>query len=150
MFASDAGAGTLPEVAFIDASIFADQTINGSNYETDEHPPSDIRAGEYHVSQIIGALRSSPNWNDSVLFFTYDEHGGFYDHVMPPPAPQAGALTPDGIAPGQGADASNPPASEMPAGGVNCNLCKTVDAHGFGPTFLPTDASPANCVTVSY
>ena len=30
------------------------------------------------------ALRNSPSWNDSILFLTYDEHGGFYDHVMPP------------------------------------------------------------------
>jgi len=147
MFASDASAGTLPEVAFIDASFFADQPINGSNYETDEHPPNDIRAGEYHVSQIIGALRSGPNWNDSVLFFTYDEHGGFYDHVMPPPAPQGGALTPDGIAPGQCADASNPPASEMPGGGANCTHSKTVDAPGLCPTFTPTGPYPANCAT---
>ena len=147
MFASDAAGGTLPAVAFIDASIFADQTINGSNYETDEHPPSDIRAGEYHVSQIIGALRSGPNWNDSVLFFTYDEHGGFYDHVMPPPAPQGGALTPDGIAPGLCADASNPPASEMPGGGANCTHSKTVDAPGLCPTFTPTGPYPANCAT---
>ena len=99
------------------------------------------------MSQIIGALRSSPNWNDSVLFFTYDEHGGFYDHVMPPPAPQAGALTPDGIAPGQCADASNPPASEMPGGGANCTHSKTVDAPGLCPTFTPTGPYPANCAT---
>jgi len=76
MFATDAAAGMLPAVAFVDGSVGKDQLINGSMYETDEHPPADIRAGEYFVSQIIGAVRSSPNWNDSVVFFTYDEHGG--------------------------------------------------------------------------
>ncbi|HUE31200.1 MAG TPA: alkaline phosphatase family protein, partial [Verrucomicrobiae bacterium] len=135
MFAGDAGAGTLPDVSFIDPSAFKDQPINGSMYETDEHPPNDIRAGEYLVSQIVGALRSSPNWSDSVLFFTYDEHGGFYDHVMPPPAPQGGMLTPDGIAPGQCADLSNPPASEMPGGGANCSHSSTVDAPAICPSF---------------
>ena len=106
-FATDAAAGMLPAVAFVDPSALVDQSINGSTYETDEHPPNDIRAGEYFVSQIITALRNSSSWSDSVLILTYDEHGGFYDHVAPPPASQGGALTPDGIAPGQCADASN-------------------------------------------
>ena len=86
-----AAAGTLPAVSFIDPSAFATQTINGHVYQTDEHPPNDIRAGEYFVSQVINALRNRPSWNDSILFWTYDEHGGFYDHVKPPPAPQGGA-----------------------------------------------------------
>ena len=146
-FPADAAAGTLPAVAFVDPSALVDQTINGTQYETDEHPPNDIRAGEYFVSQIITAFRNSPNWNDSVLFLTYDEHGGFYDHVMPPPAPQGGAPTPDGIAPGQCADASNPPASEMPGGGANCTHSSTVDAPGICPSFTPTGPYPSTCAT---
>jgi phospholipase C len=139
-FATDAANGTLPAVAFIDASIAADQLINGVQYETDEHPPADIRAGQYFVSQIITALRNSPSWNDSVLFFTYDEHGGFYDHVFPPAAPP-----PDDIAPGQCADASNPPASEQPGGGVNCAHSRTIDAPGLCPSFTPTGPYPDRC-----
>jgi phospholipase C len=144
-FAADAAAGTLPAVAFVDGSVFPDQSINGSMYETDEHPPHDIRAGEYVMSQVIGALRNSPSWNDSVLFLTYDEHGGFYDHVKPPPAAQGGAFTPDGIAPGQCADLSNPPASELPGGGANCAHSSTVDAPGICPTFTPTGPYPVQC-----
>jgi hypothetical protein len=144
-FAVDATAGTLPAVAFIDPSIGEDQLINGSNYETDEHPPADIRAGEYFVSQVVTALRNSPSWNDSVLFWTYDEHGGYYDHVKPAPAPQNGARTPDGIFPGQCADESNPPASEQPGGGATCNHSKTVDAPGICPDFTPTGPYPADC-----
>jgi phospholipase C len=121
--------------------------INGSLYETDEHPPADILAGQYTVAQIITALRNSPSWNDSILFLTYDEHGGYYDHVMPAPANQGGADTPDGIAPGQCADASNLPASAQPGGGVNCNHSATVDAPGLCPEFTPTGPYPASCST---
>jgi phospholipase C len=146
-FATDAANGTLPDVAFIDPSSFPDQLINGQMYQTDEHPPADIRAGEYFVSTVIQALRNSPSWNDSLLLLTYDEHGGFYDHVAPPPAPQGGADTPDGIAPGQCADLSNPPASLAPGGGVNCNTSKTSSAPGLCPAFTPTGPYPADCAT---
>ncbi|HLK11470.1 MAG TPA: alkaline phosphatase family protein [Candidatus Binatia bacterium] len=141
-FATDAANGTLPAVAFVDPSALEDQVINGTTYETDEHPPADVRAGEYFVSQIITALRNSPSWHDSVLFLTYDEHGGFYDHVFPP-----AAVLPDDIAPGQCADASNPPASEQPGGGVTCTHSRTIDAPGLCPAFTPTGPYPANCAT---
>jgi phospholipase C len=147
MFAADAAADALPDVSFIDPSAFADQAINGSTYQTDEHPPNDIRAGQYFVSTIVSALRSSPAWSSSVLFFTYDEHGGFYDHVMPPPASQGGQLTPDGIPPGQCADNSNPPASLVPGGGASCTHSSTIDAPGICSTFTPTGPYPADCAT---
>jgi phospholipase C len=146
-FIAAAAAGTLPAVSFIDPSAFATQTINGHLFQTDEHPPNDIRAGEYVVSQVINALRSGPSWNDSILFWTYDEHGGFYDHVKAPPAPQGGLATPDGIAPGQCADLSNPPASQQQGGGANCGHSQTVDAPGICPAFTPTGPYPADCAT---
>lgn len=137
-------------MSFIDPSVAATQTINGSKYETDEHPPNNIRAGQYFVSQIITALRNSPSWNTSILFYTYDEHGGYYDHVVPPPAPQGGALTPDGIAPGQCADKSNPPVSLEPGGGLNCAF-SPIEALGASlkPTlcagFTATGPYPPTC-----
>jgi phospholipase C len=146
-FAIDAAAGNLPAVAFIDPSIAADQLINGSLFETDEHPPADIRAGEYFVSNLVAALRNSPSWNDSVLIITYDEHGGSYDHVTPPPAPQGGASTPDGIAPGQCADLSNPPASTQPGGGLTCTVSATSSAPSLCPSFTPTGPYPSTCAT---
>jgi len=145
-FAADAAAGTLPAVAFIDPSIGPSQPINGALFQTDEHPPADVRAGEWFVSTIVNALRSSPSWEDSILFLTYDEHGGFYDHVAPPPAPQGGASTPDGIAPGQCADLSNPPASTRPGGGDNCRISAT-QAKGLCSFFTPTGPYPGNCAT---
>ena len=147
MFATDAAAGTLPDVAFIDPSIGVSQTINGAVFETDEHPPSDVRAGEYFLSTVINALRTSTSWNDSVLFITYDEHGGFYDHVAPPMADQGGLPTPDGINPGQCADNSNPPGSTHPGGGVNCRTSANSDAIGLCSFFTPTGPFPENCAT---
>ncbi|HEY8034166.1 MAG TPA: alkaline phosphatase family protein [Methylobacter sp.] len=59
-----------------------------------EHPPKNIQAGQKFVAQIIDAVMKSPNWQRTALFFTYDEHGGFYDHVAPPKA-----CSPDDIQP---------------------------------------------------
>ena len=121
-FMAAAAAGTLPPVSFVDPSFAPDQLINGTVYETDEHPPFDIRAGQYFASQVINAVRNGPNWKDTVILFTYDEHGGSYDHVPPPAAPQGGALNPDGIDPGLCEDLSNPPMSLMPGGGAQCEF----------------------------
>jgi len=143
-FATAAATGTLPAVSFIDPSFFKDQTINGMVYETDEHPPNDIRAGQYFVSQIVNAVGNSPSWSDSIVFITYDEHGGFYDHVAPAAARQGGALNPDGINPGQCADASNPPASEQPGGGQQCTVSQS-DAATICPGFSATGPYPASC-----
>ena len=50
----------------------------------DDHPPSDITLGQALVLKIYDALASSPNWAKTLFVITYDEHGGFYDHVPPP------------------------------------------------------------------
>jgi phospholipase C len=139
-FFTDAATGNLPQVALVDP-LLAGET----NLATDEHPPHDVRAGEFFIAQIVSAVRNSPNWKDSILFVTYDEHGGAYDHQAPPPAAQKGALNPDGINPGQCADLSNPPASTKPGGGANCTTSQTVDAPALCPTFTPTGPYPSTC-----
>jgi len=53
----------------------------GSN---DQHPDHDMRAGELLLKQVYEALRAGPSWNNTLFIVTYDEHGGFYDHVAPP------------------------------------------------------------------
>ena len=68
------------------------------------------------MASLIDAVRSGPNWKDSIIIWTYDEHGGFYDHVTPP-----SAVSPDGIPPGKCADLSNPPTSETPGNGAQCS-----------------------------
>jgi phospholipase C len=85
-FFADAKAGRLPQVSFVDPG--------GSQ---SEHPPDNIQVGEAFSASIVEALLGSPNWHDSAMFLTYDEHGGFYDHVPPPAAPP-----PDDIPPSAG------------------------------------------------
>jgi phospholipase C len=67
-------AGTLPNV------VFADGKLN----EEDEHPPADVQVGEAWTKSIYDALVASPLWEKTALLFTYDEAGGFFDHVPPP------------------------------------------------------------------
>ena len=83
-FFTDAAAGTLPAVSYVDP-----QSEMGS-----EEDPQDIQVGEAFVSQIVQAAMHGPAWDKTVLIWTYDEHGGYYDHVPPPRA-----VKPDGIPP---------------------------------------------------
>src|SRR5262245_487133 len=145
-FLEDAQAGTLPAVAFVDPNF----GFFNPAAENDEHPGpgpgSNIRTGQSFVARVVDAVRNSPNWPDSIVLITYDEHGGSYDHVAPPAARQGGARTPDGIAPGQCADASNPPASEAPGAGLNCRESK-IEAAQLCPEFSPTGAFPRHCAS---
>jgi phospholipase C len=61
-------------------------TIHENSDGNDEHPPADIQIGQKFVSDLTHAVMSSPQWAHVALFITWDEHGGFYDHVPPPPA----------------------------------------------------------------
>ncbi|HWI96333.1 MAG TPA: alkaline phosphatase family protein [Solirubrobacterales bacterium] len=82
-FLDDAAKGELRDVSWIDPN-FIDLSVLDPN-SNDDHPPSDVKAGQALVLEIYEALASSPNWEDTVLVIVYDEHGGFYDHVKPPP-----------------------------------------------------------------
>jgi len=82
-FLDDAAKGELRDVSWIDPN-FIDLSISDPS-SNDDHPPSDVKAGQALVLEIYEALASSPNWEDTVLVIVYDEHGGFYDHVSPPP-----------------------------------------------------------------
>jgi phospholipase C len=146
------GLPPLPQVSFVDPNF----GVLNPKAENDEHPPTDIQRGQAFVAQLVGAIRNGPHWKDTVVFITYDEHGGSYDHVKPPRARQGGETTPDGIAPGQCADLSNPPASLAPGGGAECssNLLSKVDtsvnnAIALCPAFAkdPTGPFPAECAT---
>ena len=53
----------------------------------DDHPPSDVFAGQALVLKLYDALASSKRWAKTLLVITYDEHGGFFDHVPPPLRP---------------------------------------------------------------
>lgn len=77
----DAAAGTLPAVAYV-APTFS---VSGAE-RNDEHPPGTPYQGEQFAHNVLTALMQSPNWKDAAYIQTYDEHGGFYDHVVPPDA----------------------------------------------------------------
>ena len=72
-YREDLNAGTLPQVSF----LITESLIS-------EHPPADIQMGQHSMSEVINALMASKLWQSSALFFTYDEGGGFFDHVPPP------------------------------------------------------------------
>ena len=70
---NDLKAGALPQVSFIISAAFYS-----------EHPPLNIILGEKKMESVINGLIQSPLWTSSALFMTYDEGGGFFDHVRPP------------------------------------------------------------------
>ncbi|MEY2568329.1 MAG: phospholipase [Actinomycetota bacterium] len=81
-FYADAAAGTLPNVYFVDPDLH----INEDNPVNDDHPHADIRAGQAFIADVYHAVHDSPLWPKTAFFLTYDEWGGFYDHVPPPRA----------------------------------------------------------------
>jgi phospholipase C len=76
-FYSDAEQGRLPPVVYIDPPFTG----------ADDHPPHHPIRGQEFIASIYNALAASPQWNNCLFVVTYDEHGGFYDHVAPPTAP---------------------------------------------------------------
>jgi len=80
-FFADAAAGTLPCFALVDP----DFEVN------DGHPPHDLALAEAFLGSIYRALVASPQWPRAMLVVTFDEHGGFYDHVAPTTVPDADA-----------------------------------------------------------
>jgi phospholipase C len=74
-FLNDARKGRLPQVSWL-VSSFA--------HHLDEHPPADVSVGMALQQELITAVRQSPIWDSSAYLLTYDEHGGYFDHVAPP------------------------------------------------------------------
>jgi acid phosphatase len=73
-FIAAAAAGTLPPVSFVKPDGMDNEHPNYTNVIT----------GELHTEDLINAVRNGPNWKDSLIIVTYDENGGFWDHVPPP------------------------------------------------------------------
>ncbi len=108
-FFADCAAGTLPQVSFVDPEfgVLSDigeplTAVPGfpqlgalvSAQGGDEEEPQDLTYGENWAYQVVSAVLRSPAWERTLLVYTFDEHGGYYDHVPPPRA-----LAPDSIAP---------------------------------------------------
>lgn len=79
---------TFPSYVFIEPR-YADGWFGRK--ASDQHPPASMADGEALIAYVYNALRGSETWQSTLLVLTYDEHGGFYDHVVPP-----GAVPPDG------------------------------------------------------
>jgi phospholipase C len=116
MFFDDCRTGSLPAVSFLDPRIgalskigepiaalpfpFKDLLIKiGADLACEDSPetqedPQDMNPGEAWAHSVVEAVLQSPKWSRTLLIYAYDEHGGYYDHVPPPPAP-----IPDDIAP---------------------------------------------------
>jgi phospholipase C len=78
-FFSNAAKGTLPAVSWV--------VPNGAN---SEHPPASIANGQAWVTSVVNAVMNSPDWNSSAIFLSWDDWGGFYDHVPPPKVNEQG------------------------------------------------------------
>lgn len=74
---------------FIEPSYDVFREYKGGN---SQHPLGSAKAGEMLIKQTYEAIRRSPHWESSMLIVLYDEHGGFYDHVAPPPARATGSI----------------------------------------------------------
>ncbi len=100
-FFKDSSAGKLPAFSFIEPRYF-DILAWRAN---DQHPSHPVPYGEQLIKDIYESLRASPKWEKTALVITYDEHGGFYDHVVPPmwapdsESPTFGPCTADGGGP---------------------------------------------------
>ncbi len=126
-FRADCAAGTLPSVSFVDpefgvlsdigsplASLpqvatqptLAEVLQNANGIGGDQESPQDMYYGEAWAYQILQAVLDSPAWRRTLLIYTYDEHGGYYDHV-PPPAAIAPDSIPPNLSPGDAAGGYN-------------------------------------------
>jgi len=84
-FQAALAANTLPSVTLVEG---------GYRYSSEENP-QDVQTGQAFVAGVIRALFSAPAvWSKSMLIFTYDEGGGYYDHVPPPAAPEPDDVRP--------------------------------------------------------
>ncbi|HEV2235492.1 MAG TPA: alkaline phosphatase family protein [Ktedonobacterales bacterium] len=78
-FFSDAKHGTLPAVSWV--------VPNGKD---SEHPPALVSVGQAWTTSLINAAMQGPEWNSTAIFLSWDDWGGFYDHVRPPVVDQNG------------------------------------------------------------
>ena len=90
-FLSDAAAGSLPAVSYVDPvyTVLDDGTGN------DDHPHADIRRGDAFLARTFHAVAQGPGWKNTVFIVNFDENGGFFEHVPPPRAAAPNGVDPD-------------------------------------------------------
>jgi phospholipase C len=85
------GSRALAPVTFIDPNFKETPSADGAN---DDHAPTPVMRGQALLASVIRRVRRSRSWSRAMLVITYDEHGGFYDHVAPPGTPVFAAANP--------------------------------------------------------
>jgi phospholipase C len=89
-FLNDCSGGNLPDYSFIEPNYNDHDTDTGEAVASDQHPDHNIQAGELFIASVYNAIKQNASlWQSTALLVVYDEHGGIYDHVVPP------ACTPD-------------------------------------------------------
>ena len=84
-FKSDCDKGLLPEYSFVEPNYNDHDSDSGEQVANDQHPDHDVQAGEFLIAEVYMHIRRNPKlWPNTALLVVYDEHGGIYDHVVPP------------------------------------------------------------------
>ncbi|MGB8064382.1 MAG: alkaline phosphatase family protein [Candidatus Sulfotelmatobacter sp.] len=85
-FLSDCENGTLPEYSFVEPNYSDHDTDTGEEVANDQHPDHNVQAGEAFIASVYNAIKGNADlWASTALLIVYDEHGGIFDHVPPPP-----------------------------------------------------------------
>jgi phospholipase C len=84
-FLEDCKAGDLPDYCLVEPNYNDHDGDGGAEIASDQHPDHNVQQGEIFMSQVYNAIFLNPDlWKSTALLIVYDEHGGIYDHVVPP------------------------------------------------------------------
>jgi phospholipase C len=90
-FLDDCDKGDLPDYSFVEPNYSDHDSDVGEELASDQHPDHNIQAGEQFIASVYNAIKQNADlWKSTALLVVYDEHGGIYDHVPPPPCPPDG------------------------------------------------------------
>jgi phospholipase C len=103
-FVADCKAGTLPHYCFIEPNHVEHTSADGGIVlASDQHPDHNVQEGERFIANTYNVIRTNPKlWHSTALLIVYDQHGGIYDHIVPPAcAPDGYVARPDATGTGQ-------------------------------------------------
>jgi phospholipase C len=102
-FIADCESGNLPDYSFVEPNYNDHDGDAGAIIASDQHPDHHVQEGERFIASVYNAIRGNPDlWKSTALLVVYDEHGGIYDHVAPPPCmPDGFVASPNDTGTGQ-------------------------------------------------